>query len=475
MKKIIALLVFICSTYGYAQTLKVSPHLFVSDKKDTVNAELCKLSVPENRTRQDSKTIAISFIRFKSTNPNPGSPIIYLAGGPGGSGIATAKGKRFPIFKKLTEIADVIILDQRGTGLSNTLPDCPNQIEFDMKRPIEKEEYLSKSIVQIKSCLSFWDEKEVDISAYNTTENSKDLEAIRLALGVDKISLWGISYGSHLAFEYIRLFEKNIDKIVLASLEGPDETIKLPKQTEDFLFMLAEKATTNYGSNIKYPDLRSKMEEVHSRAKNNPITTTFKNRKGTIDTVSFSNFELQAVIANFYLKNPEDSKRLPKLYSQMYEGDFSGIAPMIATIKMFGLRKVDPMPFSMDMQSGISVARKKQVASEMDNTILGSTINILFYEWMTNLSFPMLPDAFRKMKANKVNALLLSGTMDGRTYLESGIAIAKNFKNSTHIIVENGGHDLYEQSPVIAEMVFNFFSGKKPSQSKVMLDPIVFE
>jgi pimeloyl-ACP methyl ester carboxylesterase len=475
MKRTLAILACICSVNSYAQTLEVSPHLFVSDKKDTVHAELCKLNVQENRTRQNSKTIAISFIRFKSTNPNPGSPIVYLAGGPGGSGIATAKGKRFPIFNQLREVADVIILDQRGTGLSNMLPDCPNQIEFDLKRPIEKEEYLDRSIDQIKSCLSFWDEKEVDVNAYNTTENAKDLEAIRLALGVDKISLWGISYGSHLAFEYIRLFEKNVDKLVLASLEGPDETIKLPEQTEDFLFMIAEKTTMNYGSNIKYPDLRSKMEAVHSRVKEEPITATFKNRKGTTDTVSFSNFELQAVIANFYLKNPEDSKRLPKLYSQMYEGDFSGIAPMIATMKMFGLRKVDPMPFSMDMQSGISMARKKQVASQIDNTILGSTINILYYEWMTNLSFPMLPDAFRKMKANKVNALLLSGTMDGRTYVKSGIAIAKKFKNGTHVIVENGGHDLYEQSPVIAEMVVNFFSGKKPNQSKITLEPIFFE
>ena len=475
MKRTLAILACICSINSNAQNLDVKPYLFISDKKDTVNAELCKLSVTENRKIQGSKKIELSFVRFKSTNRNPGSPIIYLAGGPGGSGIATAKGKRFPVFKKLTEIADVIILDQRGTGLSNSLPDCPTQIDFDLKRPIEKEEYLSKSMEQIKSCVNFWKINEADVYAYNTTENARDLEAIRLALRVDKISLWGISYGSHLAFEYIRLFEKNLDKVVLASLEGPDETIKLPLQTEDFLFMLAEKASTNSGGNITYPNLRTKMVEVHNRVSANPVTATFKNRKGNIDTVRFSNFELQAVIANFYLKNPEDSKKLPKLYSQMHEGNFTGIAPMIVAMKSFGLKKLEPMAFSMDMQSGISSKRKNLVASQIDNTILGSTINILYYEWMTNLNYPMLPDDFRKMKPNKVNALLLSGTIDGRTYVDSGIEIAKNFRNGTHVIVVNGGHHLYEQSSVIADMVFDFFSGKKPNKTKVVLDPIVFD
>jgi pimeloyl-ACP methyl ester carboxylesterase len=58
--------------------------------------------------------IELAFVRFKSTAKNPGPPIVYLAGGSGGSGIGAARGSRFPLFMALREIADVIAFDQSG-------------------------------------------------------------------------------------------------------------------------------------------------------------------------------------------------------------------------------------------------------------------------------------------------------------------------------------------------------------------------
>ncbi|MEP3998882.1 MAG: alpha/beta fold hydrolase, partial [Ekhidna sp.] len=247
----------------------------------------------------------LSFVRFKSTNPNPGSPIVYLSGGPGGSGIGTAKGKRFSLFMNLREVADVIAFDQRGTGMSTRLLECPYTASFELSKAIDKQEYVDKSTENILKCLAFWQENNVNLGAYNTTENAKDIEALRNVLNVEKISLWDISYGSHLAFEYIKLFEDNIDKVVFASLEGPNETIKLPENTANFIFQIAEKATTNYGADITYPNLKEKMLAVHGRLEKSPVISTYVNRQGRIDTVGISNFELQSAIATFYLKNPE--------------------------------------------------------------------------------------------------------------------------------------------------------------------------
>lgn len=460
----------------FGQNLKIKPYQFISKARDTIEAELGVFKVLEKRINGNNDSIQLSFIRFKSTNPNPRAPIVYLAGGPGGSGSETAKGKRFALFMKLREVSDVIAFDQRGTGMSERLPNCPYRSQFNLRTPVNKQKYVTEVSKTISKCLKYWKKKNVDLQAYNTTENAKDLDALRKVLGVEKMSLWGISYGSHLAFEYIRLFENNIDKLVLASLEGKDETIKLPKETENFIFKISKQAKDNYSSKVKYLNLKEKILAVHRRVKRNPIYTSYRNRKGEIDTLGISSFELQSAIATFYLKNPKDIKKLPKLYSQMYNNNFSEIVPKVIAIKKIIYNKIRPMPLAMDLQSGISKKRSKLVKEQMNTSILGSSINFLLYELMLSpLDFSILPNNFRVMQTNNVKALLLSGTMDGRTYLIDGIEIAKYFNNGKHIIIENAGHDLYMESPIINKLVLNFFKGVELNINRIVINPIVFD
>src|SRR5687768_12532723 len=101
-----------------AGDLTIKPYVFQPQGGEKVDAELGVLTVPENRSDPRSNLIEVAFIRFKSTSKNPGPPIVYLAGGPGGSGIGAARGSRFPLFMAFREIADVIAFDQRGTGHS---------------------------------------------------------------------------------------------------------------------------------------------------------------------------------------------------------------------------------------------------------------------------------------------------------------------------------------------------------------------
>jgi pimeloyl-ACP methyl ester carboxylesterase len=124
----LALLVSLCAVVmlapAAAQTpkpgeMRLEPYVFESGDKQKVDAELGHLFVPENRRNPNSRLIELVFVRFKSTAQKPGPPIVYLAGGPGGSGIAAARGSRFPLFMAMREIADVIAIDQRGVGLSN--------------------------------------------------------------------------------------------------------------------------------------------------------------------------------------------------------------------------------------------------------------------------------------------------------------------------------------------------------------------
>ena len=79
-----------------AGNLVIEPTTFEPVSGTPVAAELGTLVVPENRQATSQRTIALKFVRFPSTAKKPGPPIVYLAGGPGGSGIEAAKGPRFP-------------------------------------------------------------------------------------------------------------------------------------------------------------------------------------------------------------------------------------------------------------------------------------------------------------------------------------------------------------------------------------------
>ncbi len=178
-------LIFILLIYlspMFAQDLTLEPYFFVSKANDSVQAELGTFYVLEDRSNGKGDSIPLSFLRFKSTHPNPGSPIGYLSGGPGGSGTGTAQGSRFELFMKLREVADVIAFDQRGTGLSHNLPNCPCRADFALEKAIERGEYIEKTTKNIAKYLEFWEEKNVNLGAYNTTESAKDLDRLRSAV-----------------------------------------------------------------------------------------------------------------------------------------------------------------------------------------------------------------------------------------------------------------------------------------------------
>ncbi len=111
----------------------------------------------------------------------------------------------------------------------------------------------------------------------------------------------------------------------------------------------------------------------------------------------------------------------------------------------------------------------------MKTSLLGDGINYLMLDWIDELNYFHLPEEFRKLKENNVKALLLSGKMDGRTYLSSAVEIAKSFKNGQHIIIDNAGHNLYMLSPVIGDLVLEFFKGEELNISEIKLKPVTFE
>ncbi|HKQ78539.1 MAG TPA: alpha/beta fold hydrolase [Blastocatellia bacterium] len=255
-----------------AGSLTLKPIVFEVREKQKVEAESGQLLVPEKRGNQQARMISLAFIRFKSTAMKPASPIVYLAGGPGDSGINDFRGISLPLLGDLRTIADVIALDQRGTGASEPRDvNCRYEEALPFDRPGDPELYARIFRERMRSCADTMRRRGVDLAAFTTAENADDVEALRAALGAKKLTLLSGSYGSHLGLAVIRRHPDSLERVILFGTEGLDQTFKLPSNVQANLEKLAAlvKADSFYARSM--PDLLQAIRTIMERLERQPV------------------------------------------------------------------------------------------------------------------------------------------------------------------------------------------------------------
>jgi pimeloyl-ACP methyl ester carboxylesterase len=430
----------------------------------TVNAQLGELTVPEHRGKTGTRQIRLRYVRFPATTRTPGAPIVYLAGGPGGSGIETARRERFPMFMALREVADVIALDQRGTGQSNDIPVCDSGVSSASDAPLTSEIVEQGMREAAIVCQRFWRERGVDLAGYTTAENASDLDDLREALGARKITLWGISYGSHLAFAALKQMSPRLDHVVIASGEGLSQTVKMPAHTDAYFARLS--AALRAGNpGVDTPDVPALIRRVHARLEREPVT---------VGSLAIGKYDVQLLAASS-IADPSGAVRLIKLYEAMDRGDFSQPAQLLrAFVRTTAPIKMNGMPEAMDIASGISDADLATIREQAKTSLLGDTLNFPMPHLRGALGVPDLGEGFRAPVKTNVPTLLIMGTLDGRTYLEAQAENLSGFTNARQLFVANAGHNVYMTSPEITPAVVAFLRGEKPP-ARIAIDPPQWE
>lgn len=457
-----------------AGTLKIKPYTFENDKKEKVEAEFGTLFVPENRTNPQSNLIELAFVRFKSTAKNPGPPIVYLAGGPGGSGIGTAMGSRFPLFMALREIADVIAYDQRGTGYSKPNLGCFDRLALPLDVAPTREAAIKELRENSRGCASYWrDIQRVDLTGYNTNESADDLEDLKKALGANQISLWSISYGTHLAFATMRRHPKSIHRAILAGTEGPDHTYKLPSNVQKHLEDLAAliKADPEIGKDI--PDFLGLMKSVFDRLDAQPETVEITDPRTKLKIkVIVNKFVMQFIVANNI--GTTVTARFPALFYRASKGDFTNPAQVWLNQSRSGIGSA--MSYMMDCASGQTSARRERIEREAKGTLLEDFANFPFPDVCEEWKAPDLGDAFRTPLRSDVPVLFISGTLDARTPVSNADEYRTGFPNSTHMIIEGAVHSdpLFLSSPQIKDGMKEFLRGQPVTVTKITAAPMKF-
>ncbi len=435
----------------------------------TVDAFEGSIMVPENRSKPDSRKIPLKYVRFPATTENPGPPIIYLAGGPGGSGIRTARDRRFAMFMALRAHGDVIALDQRGTGASDILPQCTSNHSVPNEKRISDTEFVKINQAAFEECMAFWREEGIEIEGYNTIENARDLDDLRKHLGAEKVVLWGISYGSHLAFAALKEMEDRIEKVVIASAEGLDQTVKQPARTDDYFNRLQAAVDTQPGAKAAYGDIKSLMRRVHAKLEQEPVLLNVPLREGGTAPYMFHRRDMQQ-IASAFVSDPARAGALLSLYLALDAGVTDPIAGLVGRFIVPG----EPISFramstAMDVASGMTKTKADLIESQAETALLKNYLNFSYH--YDGLAPELdLGDAFRAKPKSDVPVLLFSGTLDGRTYVESQLEAVSGLSNLTAVTVQNAGHNLFMLSDEVQQTIDLFLRGAPVETTKITVE-----
>ena len=431
--------------------------------EQSVNAYEGTIQVLENRGDPDSRLIPLSYVRFPATGTKTGSPIIYLAGGPGGSGILTASypGFRFPLFMAMREFGDVIALDQRGTGKSQTAPKCTSKQQMPLNQVLTESMVTERYRLAAKECVKFWKEQGIDPLGYTTLQSVEDIDQLRQHFEADKVTLWGISYGSHLAFASLKTMSDKIDKVVIASAEGLNQTVKLPSRTDAYFERLQTAIDQQPKAAKTYPDIKALIRRVHHRLDTNPIALKLPQPQGDPIDFLFQRVHMQG-IASAMIADPHRAvPQLLQLYSALDQGMTEALPPIIKRAGLDNSKiSFDVMSFAMDIASGITDERLKLFNQQTETSLVGKLLNFPMPYLNKAISGLDLGDEFRKFPRSDVPTLLLTGTLDGRTYIQSQVEATQGLTHLTHVIVKNAGHNLFMLSPKVTETIQQFMRDK---------------
>lgn len=448
---------------------QAGPFRFKGWQGQDTDAERGFFEVPEDRRDPKSRKIRLSYVRFASTAAKPGPPIIYLAGGPGGVATRALAGPRFPIMMALREVADVIAFDQRGTGLSNHVPERPAS-----KRPpppFTQAGLTSYFRTDFQEAWGDWTKAGVAMTGYNTEQNADDIDDLRRHLAAEKVDLWGISYGTHLALSMLKRHGDRVNRVALASLEGQDQTVKRPSAVDALLRQVDGLLDADPAVRAAIPDLSVLMRRVHTKMEAAPVKMAATLNGAPVE-LRIGGFAIQ-LMAGGLIANPQTLVMLPGLYLALDAGKMDVLTPFMG--EFANLPGIAGMPEAMDLASGISPGRLALVRREAKTAVLGEALNFPMPQLLGVVPGVDLGAGFRAPFRIDHPALLVAGTLDGRTPMSEQDEVAAQFRHKSRVIVENAGHNVFEAHPDVQGLLVRFFRGEAVADTRLALPPPKFK
>jgi pimeloyl-ACP methyl ester carboxylesterase len=201
-------------------TCRLDPQDELGGQLDALDVQCAEVVVPLDYRQVSGRTITVAISRLKATVPSKRRGVLLTnPGGPGGPGLA------MPVLSAVSGLDtryDTIGMDPRFVGRSTPL-DCawPTALSWNGAGPDRRG--FQRSVDAAKDLAARCTRTSKDVLPFASTRNTaRDLDVVRAALGEQKVSYYGGSYGSYLGAVYLQMFPQRADRFVLDSALDPD-------------------------------------------------------------------------------------------------------------------------------------------------------------------------------------------------------------------------------------------------------------
>lgn len=405
----------------------------------SVEAQCGKFDVAENPALPKGRRIAlnIAWIPAVDDNRDISDPVFMLAGGPGQSAtrsyaiVARA-------FREVGKHRGVVLIDQRGTGESNPLICDARDDETPTSHGPDAGATARTAAEHCRDALS----KRADLRFYTTSDAIRDLDAVRAALGVDKINLLGISYGTRVAQQYARRYPQHTRTLVLDSV-APN-TIYLGN---DFARNLESALDLQFDQCSKRPDCakplgnpRERLNTLMTTLRTQPPLVTYRDANTGESKQETLTPEHVAALARMYAYVPDAAAVLPLLLNEGAKGRYDGL---MALSKMLADDLSDQMAMGMQLsvicaEDADGLRSDPAMAGSLLGNVLISTLLAQCEVWPKG----QRPADFHAPLRSDVPALLLSGELDPVTPPAYAEAVAKTLPNARTLVLRGQGHNV---------------------------------
>jgi pimeloyl-ACP methyl ester carboxylesterase len=448
---------------------------------ESLDVECGYLIVPESRSAPSgnfpsNRTLRIYFTIVKSLNENPSlDPIVFLYGGPGGNsgGILKAFGDQ-QVQDLVLSRSDFIVFDHRGTGFSEPALFAPevNPLWSDaFLKDFDFDERAQRFIEAIFQAHTRFVDTGINLAAVNTPEIASDLNDLRLALGYEKINLWGISYGTRVALAAMRDYPEGIRSVILDSTVP----VQVSQYVEAILNamhafnLLFDAVAADPKTKVAYPDLKAVFYEVFERLKKKPVLIPTKHplTNQAIELRLTGEVFIGIFCIGFY--SSEAISKMPNRIYQAYRGNYQKLAEILLKQLNYSASNLpgrsQGMYYSVNCcddkvtsKTGEEIIKYAQKYPEMSSLpltefALGNHITDIAAKWGARTAGPAEHEAVK----SDIPTLILAGEFDQNTPSYWGKLAGETLTNSHYIEFPGTGHGVINNGGCALSVIKAFF------------------
>ena len=425
------------------------------------------VTVLENRATLSGNTIDLYVVRVHGPRRFLNrDPIIYLAGGPGGS--ATRRTQRFiDDARFLYTERDLILFDQRGIGGSKPRLECSEyrhgyaDIRHLDLSPEDKLQWKVQALIDCKKTLTA---QGIDMNTYTSASTAADVVDIASAMGYESFNLYGASYGTILALTVMRDFPTNIRSVILDGV--------LPLQVNRYHSLYADKAAAlekffrhceaDWDCSQRYPNLEETFWKAVDRYTADPFILEYYDRYADdyFEEEFDGDFVVGRVLAS--LRSERWIPYIPFLITEIAAGN-EAVADSWARPVYRGTNE------PIDNSAAWASMACYSYGSSVNHDILASDreTHRRFVNPDSPLLAPALCDWWQRMPVDPVEnepvvsdipTLLLSGRFDPTTPPRWADLAAETLSNGYSFVMPMAGHGVVLDLPCAQHLVEKFLA-----------------